>query len=128
MKELKIKLDDTLFEGLYSAAAKKGTEIQEVVEGLIKAWVESGSVVQQEDDWTRMQPFLKLRVQGIEYPEISAKLSIREEEMKKWDEEVRHNKATWRKAFFYLKKSTNPLNWELKTMDAFYTLWGRYPV
>jgi hypothetical protein len=60
-------------------------------------------------------------------PRIAEELGVSQSVIFGWDEEVRSSPEAWGKTFSYLRKSTDPLAWEMKTMDAFYEIWGARP-
>ena len=123
MKELNLMLDDSVFEVLTTKAAEKGESVRGLVEDLInRTW---GSVDSAEDEWSRIQRFLVARVKGAEFVDLARQLGESEQALRDWDERIRTNPSEWRKAFFYLRKKTDSIDWELKTMDAFYDHWGK---
>ena len=127
MNNVTVSLDDSQFAGLLRAAGAKGESVSELAREVIANWLSKLEESKSSDEAELKNRFYKQRVKGLEPPRIAEQLGVAESVVSGWDEEVRLNSKVWGHTFSYLRKSTDPLTWEMKVMDAFYELWGSRP-
>jgi hypothetical protein len=125
MKDIVIKLEDQAYDTLSERAAKKGTEPEHLAEELVMQWIQQGEKGESRQELR--QRFLKMRLKGSEVSEISETLGCGLDVIEHWNEEIKADPNVWTNSFFYLRKSVDPLRWEMRFMDRFYELWGQKP-
>lgn len=127
MQEIIVGLSDPQFEKLNKLAHNQNQKPSGVAADIVIAWLDKQEPVSSDEEETQRRRFLKLRTDGKSYDEICRELECAEEQLRDWDNEIKTIPRSWNKAFIQVRKSTNPVLWEMKIMDRFYELWGRHP-
>ena len=94
---------------------------------ILSNWVDKMEEGGSTDRSELKNRFYKLRVKGLELSRIAEQLGVNQTVVSGWDDEVRSDSKAWGATFSYLRKTTDPLAWEMKVMDAFHELWGSRP-
>ena len=127
MRVLEVQLENDLYDTLAAEAESRGTSCGELVALVVGEWVEQRLREREEKEWETRRLYLKLRVQKQEQERIAERLKIPVERLREWDQRIRSDPAQWSKAYFALKKSVDPLMWEMTFRNRFRDLWGEKP-
>ncbi len=127
MKDITVALDDRQYASMLGAAEAKGGSISDLAHEILCNWISKMEESKSSNEAELKNRFYKLRVKGLEPSRIAEEIGVTRAAVSTWDEEVRQSSKVWGKAFYYLRKSTDPLTWEMKVMDAFYEIWGSKP-
>ena len=127
MKKVTFLLEEDLYEQITKAAFDKKIDISDLAKEIVMNWIKKdagGNVMSQEDVKRR---YIRLRIQDKPIEHIGKELGISQTILEGWENDIRQTPNEWMKTFIFIRKSTDPLTWELKIQDRFYDIWGKKP-
>ena len=127
MPEISITLSETQIERLQLIAKSQEKESVDVAAGIIAEWLEKQEPAKSSAQEAKRKRYMKMRIDGRSFDEITEELECPEEELRVWENEIKTVSQRWNQAFVQIRESTNSVLWEMKVMDKFYDLWGRNP-
>ena len=120
-----VVLSKSEYEKVRFWASTMHKEVPELIRDVAVGWLAEQQKTNEAEAQIIRERFIRQRYKGLDFPEIASRLGRSEQELHAWDEEIRTDSDTWTRAFMFLLKKMDPLQWEMKGMDRFYELWGK---
>ena len=127
MRILQIKIENDEYDRLVAYAAEAGREVGDIAREVLAGWMEGREQEKRQSEWKDRMRYVKLRIGGKELQQIAEALGVSRDTVLAWEQEIRALPDVWSKAYFELKKSVDPLMWEMTYRDKFANFWGEKP-
>lgn len=127
MRILQIKIENDEYDRLVAYAAEAGREVGDIAREVLARWMEGREQEKRQSEWKDRMRYARLRVGGKDLQQIADALGVARDTVHAWEREIRSVPEVWSRTYFELKKSVDPLLWEMTYRNKFSDFWGEKP-